>query len=625
MVFMDERCGGWQFEGDETQGALEFRIFFPAGADPHVTAMRVAGDFQHLMGGQDWDFAGGLPLTVHSGSDPRGVFWSVRTQLEVPANFYQYKYEVDFENGTSRKVTDPCARYGGLSDQNSGVVVGGSRPADNIVRPLAGGRKPLTDLTLYELMVDDFTAEYRRGRAPLAAVIDRLNDLRDLGVTAIEFMPWTAWKHQEFDWGYEPFQFFAVEARYANDLDRPAEKLSWLKQLVSECHDRGIHVIMDGVFNHVSYDFPYPQLYQDPSECPFTAASFGGTFPGLQDLNFGKPITGELIAEVCRYWIDTFGIDGIRLDNTVNYLVAGDVRGLPEILSGVAEHVAAKGEKNFSLTLEHLELSAAQVTNDTAATSFWDDSLYQRTFDGLWSGQIDSSFLNALNNRQYLSAGKVPTLYLSNHDHSHVAWRSGAREGRGAVAGWWRLQPYLIALLTSTAVPLIRNGDELGEETVIPENDEGTGRRVTGRPLRWKLRGDRIGKALTALHGRLSGLRRDLPALRSPSMYPHQWETWQTRFNPVGVGVDVERQLVIYHRWAPLPGGVENVVVVLNFSDTQQVVNVPFPVQGRWTDRLAGFAGGPDWVVDVAGSTAPVPVGSHFGRVFHRFNPVPGV
>jgi len=621
---MDERCGGWQFGGDETQGALEFRIFFPAGANPHVTAIRVAGDFQHLVGGQDWDFAGGLPLTVQPGNDPRGVFWSVRTQVDVPTDFYQYKYEVDFENGTSRKVTDPCARYGGLGDQNSGVVVGGSRPADNVVRPLAGGRKPLTDLTLYELMVDDFTAEYRRGRAPLAAVIDRLNGLRDLGVTAIELMPWTAWKNQEFDWGYEPFQYFAVEARYANDLDQPAEKLSWLKGLVSECHDRGIHVIMDGVFNHVSYDFPYPQLYQDASDCPFTAESFGGTFPGLQDLDFGQAITGELIADVCRYWIDTFGIDGIRLDNTTNYLVAGDVRGLPEILSGVAAHIAAKGEVNFSLTLEHIDLSAAQVTNETDATSFWDDSLYQRSFDGLWNGRIDSSFLNALNNRRYLSAEKVPTLYLSNHDHSHVAWRSGAREGRGAVAGWWRLQPYLIALFTSTAVPLIRNGDELGEETVIPENDEGTGRRVTGRPLRWKLRGDRIGQALTALHGRLAELRRDLPALRSPSMYPYQWETWQTRFNPVGVGVDVERQLVIYHRWASVPGGVENVVVVLNFSDTQQVVDVPFPVQGRWTDRLAGFAGGTDWAVDVGGPTAPVPVGSHFGRILHRFNPVQG-
>ena len=201
-------------------------------------------------------------------------------------------------------------------------------------------------------------------------------------------MPWTAWKHQDFDWGYEPIQYFAVEARYANHLDRAEEKLSWLKQLISACHDRGIHVIMDGVFNHVSYDFPYPQLYQDPGDCPFTGASFDGTFPGLQDLNFGEPITGQFIDEVCRYWIDTFGIDGIRLDNTVNFHIDGDLRGLPEILSDVEAHIAAKGEENFSLTLEHIDISAATVTNDTAATSFWDDSLYQKTktFDGLWNG-----------------------------------------------------------------------------------------------------------------------------------------------------------------------------------------------------------------------------------------------
>jgi len=138
--------------------------------------------------------------------------------------------------------------------------------------------------------------------------------------------------------------------------------------------------------------------------------------------------------------------------------------------------------------------------------------------------------------------------------------------------------------------------------------------------LRWKLRGDAIGTTLTALYGSLARLRRDLPALRSPQMYPAEWALWHTRFDPVGVGVDVDRQLVIYHRWATQPGGVDNVVVVLNFSDDQQLVEVPFPVQGRWTDRLAGFAGAPGFDVDVAGPTAAVAVGSHFGRVFHRFN-----
>ncbi|HEY5844706.1 MAG TPA: hypothetical protein VIU87_25170 [Mycobacterium sp.] len=142
MVFMVERCGAWQFGGDESGGELEFRIFFPAGADPHVAAIRVSGDFQQFLGHRNWDFSGGLPLAVQSGNDPRGVSWSVRTQGVLPADLCQYKYQVEFEDGAWRKVTDPCARYGGLSDQNSGVVVGGCTPATHQVRPLAGGRRP---------------------------------------------------------------------------------------------------------------------------------------------------------------------------------------------------------------------------------------------------------------------------------------------------------------------------------------------------------------------------------------------------------------------------------------------------------------------------------------------------
>jgi pullulanase len=621
MVFMDRRCGSWQIGEHAEAAEVEFRVFFPAGADPHVTGIRAVGDFQTELGDTGWDPSGGIPLTVEPGDDPLGTFWSARVPRPLPAGFYEYQYLVDFDQGSSRHVTDPCARYSGLSHRNSGFVVGGSSPAENTVRPVAGGRLPLTDLTVYELMIDDFTAGYREDKAPLEAVIDKLDALAAMGITAIEFMPWTAWKHTDFDWGYEPFQYFAVETRYANRRGVPQEKLSWLKRVVNACHDRGIHVIMDGVFNHVSRDFPYPRLYRDPTDCPFTAGSFGGTFPGLQDLDFHRAITGQLVHDVCTYWIDTFGIDGIRFDNTVNFHVPGNLRGLPEILTGITEHVAARGEKNFSLTLEHIDVSAAQVTNDTAATSFWDDSLYGQTFSALWNDTLDPGLLNALNNRRWLVEGKTPTLYLSNHDHSHVAWQAGARENLGASTRWWKVQPFLIALFTSTATPLVRNGDELGEETFLPEDDAGTGRRVTPRPLRWKLAGDRIGNTLTAVHARLAALRRSHPALRSPYMYPDHWDTWQTRFNPVGVGVDTERRLAIYHRWAPLLRGFENVVVVLNFSDSDQWVETPFPFPGRWTDLLAGFDGGHGYSVDVPGATASVQVGGHWGRILHAVNP----
>jgi pullulanase len=318
--------------------------------------------------------------------------------------------------------------------------------------------------------------------------------------------------------------------------------------------------------------------------------------------------------------MDGFGIDGIRFDNTVNFYAPGDLRGLPEVLEDVAAHAAATGAGEFSLTLEHLDISAAQVTNDTAATSFWDNSLYGSTFDALWHGRIGPALLSGLNNRRFLTAGKVPTLYLSNHDHSQVAWQSGARENVGAVHSWWRTQPFAIALFTATGVPMLHNGQEIGEEHWLPEDDQNTGRRVTGRPLRWKLRSDPIGRRLTALYGTLARLRSEHPALRSAHMYPSEWPDWQTQPNPVGVGVDVERQVVVYHRWAGVGADVENVVVVLNFSDSERVVDVPFPVGGRWDDLLAGFDGGGPWAVDVAGPRAGVPVGSHWGRVLHRRN-----
>src|SRR5450755_1209645 len=155
---MTERCGAWQIGDDPGQGDIEFRVFFPSGFDPHISSIRVAGSFQHELGATDWDFAGGLAL-VRDTTDARGDFWTVQTPRPLPAGFYEYKYLVTFEGNDTRYVTDPCARYSGFGDQNSGIVVGGSLPGENTVRPLASGRRPLADLNLYELMIDDFTAE----------------------------------------------------------------------------------------------------------------------------------------------------------------------------------------------------------------------------------------------------------------------------------------------------------------------------------------------------------------------------------------------------------------------------------------------------------------------------------
>lgn len=116
--------------------------------------------------------------------------------------------------------------------------------------PIAN-RLPLRDLVIYEMMIDDFTAEFRGDRAPVDAVQDKLDYLQTLGVNAIEFMPWTPWPGSGFSWGYDPKDFFAVGHRYVHDPSADLDKLHKLRELINACHARDMHVIMDGVFNHV--------------------------------------------------------------------------------------------------------------------------------------------------------------------------------------------------------------------------------------------------------------------------------------------------------------------------------------------------------------------------------------
>jgi len=610
MKYMDSRLGAWQVGNDATRGAAQFKIFLPNGPDPHITSIRVVGSFQD----EPWDFLHAPQMTTSAIDE--GTLWSYTTPAELPAGFYEYKYLVTFDGGETRWVSDPCTRYGGSENQNAALVIGGSHPA---VAPLANGRKPLRDLVVYELHLDDFTDDFRGTRAPMDAATDKLDYLAGLGVNAILFMPWTTWQNPDFDWGYTPFQYFAAEYRYVNDVTQPVEKLSALKNLISACHQRGIHVIMDGVFNHVHPDFPYQHLYQTRDDCPFTATPFGGTFTGLQDLDFYSVCTREFIRDVCTYWMGEFGIDGIRFDNTVNYHVAGDARGIPDLLQDIRDYVDSTGGSNFSLTLEHLSMDAASLVNGTQATSFWDNSLYQNCFDSLWSGAINPSLLDTLNNQRYLSdSAKAPTLYLSNHDHSHVAWQAGARDNRGGFE-WYRTQPYAIALMTAPGVPMIRSGDEFAEDHWIPEDDGGTSRRVRPRPLRWSMSLDSVGVAVSRLYARLGAIRQQYPGLRSTNFYPDHWDTWQTRLNPAGFGLDTDRQVVIFHRWGQsATGNLQRFYVVLNFSPQPQQVRIPFPENGPWTDLLANFDG--SWTPVVTDYHLDIVVGSNWGHVFFKEN-----
>jgi pullulanase len=591
--------------------AVEFRLFVPdaaidagqyeRGGPARIAEVRVVGDFQD----RPWDSASApaLPPSEH----PAGRLFTHRVR-GLAEGLYEYKYLVGFENGTSRWCTDPCTRYVGRANENAGFVIGGQRLA---VRPLADPR-PQEELVIYELMLDDFTHAFRGERAPVDAVLVQLDHVLAVGVNTVQLMPWTAWRGGAFSWGYDPFLFFAVEDRYIADPAQPSDRVVRLKRLVDTLHERGVGVIMDGVFNHVSAGvtpdsgFPYHWLWQDPEDSPFTGEFSRGGF--FEDLDFTNACTQQFVGDVCRFWLDEYQLDGIRFDYTRGFHPVEGERGIRRLVAEVRKHLAAQG-RSAVLILEHLPDNRYEAVNDTnviGADACWFDPLMFELGACAASGRAFASLMRALDCGRDFAVGKGPVTYAENHDHSTLASRVGGR------SVWYRMQPAAIALMTAPGAVMLHNGQEFGDDWWLPESGEG---RVVSRPVNWPLAADGVGESLIGLYRRLAEIRRAHPALRTHNFYPRGYDARHTSFNPEGYGVDTDRGLAIYHRWGTGDDrSVERVTIALNFSASDQWVDVPLAVNGMWDEVIdGGRYEVRDW--RVAGHRLP----SHWGHVFvHR-------
>ena len=599
-----------------TDPAVEFKVFFPdkakdpsqytSGGLPRIARIQVTGDFQSKVGGTDWDYANAPEMTK---VDHLSGWLYTLTIPSLPDGFYQYKYFVTFENGTTRWCGDPCTKYVGGENENAAFVIGGN---DTIVHPLSE-RLPFQDFIIYELMIDDFTKSFRGVKAPVDAVTDKIDYLLDLGVNAVEFMPWVAWPGGDFSWGYNPFLFFAVENRYIEDPTNPLDRLYRLKRLLNALHARNIHVIMDGVFNHVNAGeepgrgFPYRWLYQNPAESPFIGRF--GDAGYFQEFNYHNGCVQQFIFDVCKYWLDEYQIDGIRFDYTLGFYVSGDPQhGITKLVRDIRNYVAGTSRQNIPLILEHLTDDRYKAINDTnqiGAAGCWYDRLFYDVPDAAAREQIDTKLVRVLDTARDFAENKGPVTYAENHDHSTLINRVGG------TTRWWKAQPPLLALFTSAGAVLIHNGQEFGEDYYLPADGE---ERVVSRPLHWNLLTAPTGRWLLSLHKQLIRLRRDCPSLRSADYYPRFYDEQQRHFNPEGYGVDVERDLMIYHRWGTAGDGqLERWIIVLNFSPSAQHVDVPFSANGIWENRLHG---GTVEVHDFWQRNTTID--SHWGKLFYK-------
>ncbi|WP_146655638.1 malto-oligosyltrehalose trehalohydrolase [Labilithrix luteola] len=155
---------------------------------------------------------------------------------------------------------------------------------------------PLHAWVIYELHVGTFTTE-----GTFRSAIEKLDDLVELGIDVVELMPVAAFAGER-GWGYDGVALFAVHPAYGTPDD--------LRELVRAAHERGIAVLLDVVYNHFGPSGNYLARYA-PEYFSTKVTTPWGVAP-----NFENPRMRGLVVQNARYWLEEFGIDGLRLDAT---------------------------------------------------------------------------------------------------------------------------------------------------------------------------------------------------------------------------------------------------------------------------------------------------------------------
>ncbi len=295
---------------------------------------------------------------------------------------------------------------------------------------------------------------------PYGEPVHRLNSLlpwishiKEIGCNAIYIGP----LFESVGHGYETTDYKRLDSRLGTNED--------LSFFVSECHKKGIRVILDGVFNHTGRDFfafrdilknrensKYLHWYcnvnfwgNNSFNDGFSYENWGG-HDLLVKLNQHNDEVRNYICDVIRFWVKEFDIDGIRLD-------AADVMDFDymKVLRQVANEVKA----DFWLMGEVIHGNYSRWANEGTLHSVTNYMLHK----ALYSAHNDHNYFEIAHTIKYVSdmVGSRLKLYtfVDNHDVERIYTKLKNKA---------HFAPVHIMLYTLPGIPSIYYGSEFGIE-----------------------------------------------------------------------------------------------------------------------------------------------------------------
>jgi maltooligosyltrehalose trehalohydrolase len=295
----------WPLGGSRTpDGLCAFTVWAP-----HARRVQVSISGEHRM----------LDLVPQARGYFHGVFPAFGPDM-------RYVYTLDGD----KERADPASRYqpDGAFGPSAIIDLSDFEWGDRDWRGLE-----LKNYILYEFHVGTYTPA-----GTLDEIIDYIPELKSLGITAIELMPVAQFPGTR-NWGYDGVFPFAVQNSYGGP--------SALQRLVNACHQEGVAVVLDVVYNHLGPEGNF-------------LADFGPYFtdryqtPWGQALNFDGPHSDEVVrffVENAVSWLSDFHIDALRLD-AIHGIFDRSAQPFLGLLSSAVESLASRTNRHIYLIAE---------------------------------------------------------------------------------------------------------------------------------------------------------------------------------------------------------------------------------------------------------------------------------
>ena len=374
------------------------------------------------------------------------------------------------------------------------------------------------DLIIYELLFRDFTGTEGKadGNGTVRQAIEKIPYLKGLGVNAVEVLPINEF-NGNISWGYNPNFYFAPDKAYGTPDD--------YKEFIDICHQNGIAVILDMVFNQSDGLHPWYQMYT-PGQNPFYNLDAPHAYSVLNDWNQGYPMVQQQWDDVLRYWMTEYKFDGFRFDlvkglgDNDSYANNGDAATNAYNASRVARMRRLQevmNEINPKAYFINENLAGSREENEMGETGQLNWANVNNAGCQFAMGYQNESDLNRMYAPKDSRTWGSTVSYLESHDEQRLAYKQdmwGVSGVKGNIPNSMRrLGSAAVQMILSPGAHMIWQFSELGNAENTKDNNGGN--NTDPKRVEWSLYDNPDRKGLYDNYAQLISLRNNNPELFS--------------------------------------------------------------------------------------------------------------